>query len=510
MGHNHSLHVDYETLNKQMAQSQFGGGGHSGSLPERALEVRRRRTRREQQIRPVKPPTPEPLLVARAISLPNVNDPEHPQQPVSGDSPPLSPCPLRERRQTISQPIRVPTAPLTEANVHHNSLSPEFTPVLVPPVHFELVKIEDIEIHFDPSSAAAVPTTSTPHDTGSLGHQRDPNDRHLYADHRVHNRRIGSAPSDYFMADFSPQQGQKLPLSLRRRHFSTGIDTEALLPSCSSPQSSFYPKPKRGQSLISFLQSINFSSSSELEQENAHFHICQGVICALEQVKWETKLAKMRSQEEGAEGERVFSSHDCDQPATDESTESLLLSDGSVTADCDLMSVSTSNLSAVVPGVAAEWPRDSNSAEEVALNLLSKFRDGSLPKASDIYWIRHCGGISPGSSGRGSFGDPRAGDSWSTSAFYRGTSDWAPPRPQIIFTQKGFCKKWVVLSLTFGSSRLHSPFFPISAAKKCFKTRTTVAVAVARSCPSSTGASFGGANTRANTIARAATGTKCL
>lgn len=47
----------------------------------------------------------------------------------------------------------------------------------------------------------------------------------------------------------------------------------------------FFPRPKEGQSLASFLSSAQFAGArAELDRENAHFAISEAMISAVEQV----------------------------------------------------------------------------------------------------------------------------------------------------------------------------------------------------------------------------------
>lgn len=47
----------------------------------------------------------------------------------------------------------------------------------------------------------------------------------------------------------------------------------------------FFPRPKQGQSLASFLSSGQFAGArAELDRENAHFAISEAMIAAVEQV----------------------------------------------------------------------------------------------------------------------------------------------------------------------------------------------------------------------------------
>lgn len=108
----------------------------------------------------------------------------------------------------------------------------------------------------------------------------------------------------------------------------------------------------------------------------------------------------------------------------------------------------------------AEWDggdADNWSAESVALSLISKFSDQQLPRACDLLWLvseQVCFSLCLFRNQHTYikcfiFGKKDAKQqllpmpsSWTISPddtvkipFIRGTRDWAPPRPQIIFTR---------------------------------------------------------------------------
>lgn len=48
----------------------------------------------------------------------------------------------------------------------------------------------------------------------------------------------------------------------------------------------YFPKPTKGQSLLSFLTSSQFArANAELDRENAHFSISEAIISAMEQIR---------------------------------------------------------------------------------------------------------------------------------------------------------------------------------------------------------------------------------
>lgn len=95
------------------------------------------------------------------------------------------------------------------------------------------------------------------------------------------------------------------------------------------------------------------------------------------------------------------------------------------------------------PRGAPDGASDIFSAEGVALSLISKFSEKQLPRASDLEWL-----VSEEDAPQALLPLPK---SWpvspddsdvSASTPLRGTQEWAPPRPQIIFTVHPM-PKWV-------------------------------------------------------------------
>ncbi|RZF40378.1 hypothetical protein LSTR_LSTR008808 [Laodelphax striatellus] len=252
----------------------------------------------------------------------------------------------------------------------------------------------------------------------------------------------------------------------------------------------FFPRPTQGQSLASFLSSSQFTrANAELDRENAHFSISEAIISAIEQVKcnqllglvdenaYESdeeinslkqriRLRRRQKQEERRRtliGIALLSDGKTDTTTTtDQSASPLSSSPGDSSDslstdgvdDLELDQVTSSNLddlskSGLSMSMAslyseAEISRSSAtaetpvSAEAVALSLLSQFSDKQLPRASDIEWL-----VTEQDAPQQLLPLPR---SWPVSpdeaedqdmrqaTLLRGTTDWAPPRPQLIFT----------------------------------------------------------------------------
>lgn len=253
----------------------------------------------------------------------------------------------------------------------------------------------------------------------------------------------------------------------------------------------YFPRPVEGQSLTSFLTSARFSRAhdAELDRENAHFSICEAMIAAIEQVKCNRlqrrllddaaddesdeeinrlkqriRLRRRQRQEEKCRGRgwgrdllsdgRTDTTTTTDQSVSPLSTSSeTSASDSLHTEDSELddqqsaskprMSASTASLYSDAESRQARLATDSTmsessmSAEGVALSLISRFSERQLPRASELQWL-----VSEKDAPQRLLPMPK---SWPVSPDeaevegartipLRGTIEWAPPRPQIIFT----------------------------------------------------------------------------
>ncbi|XP_078046287.1 run domain Beclin-1-interacting and cysteine-rich domain-containing protein rubicon isoform X1 [Augochlora pura] len=253
----------------------------------------------------------------------------------------------------------------------------------------------------------------------------------------------------------------------------------------------YFPRPAEGQSLTSFLASARFSrANAELDRENAHFSVCEAMIAAIEQVKcnrqWRLleeaaeesdeeinslkqriRLRRQQRQEERLKdrtwNRELLSDGKTDTTTTDQSVSPLStstdtssdifkdeiedvemndernalklkntrisISMASLYSDADLYQSSPSH------GTDSTLTEGSMSAEGVALSLISKFSEKQLPRASELQWL-----VSKEDAPQGLLPLPK---SWpvspeetenSQTISLRGTTEWAPPRPQIIFT----------------------------------------------------------------------------
>lgn len=259
----------------------------------------------------------------------------------------------------------------------------------------------------------------------------------------------------------------------------------------------YFPRPVEGQSLFSFLSSGQFSrANAELDRENAHFSISEAMIAAIEQVKCNKEIPAAPVPEDGGDesdeeiihltqrlrlrrhqrqqeqrrlvwGVTLLSDGKTDTTTTDQSISPLSTSPGtpsdSISTDGvedleldDSQNISTlkdSGLSVSMASLYSEAElsktasvscepgnatQDSNwSAESVALSLISRFNEKQLPRASDLKWL-----VSEQEVDQQLLPLPK---SWPVSPDevdedmrqatpLRGNMEWAPPRPQVIFT----------------------------------------------------------------------------
>lgn len=271
------------------------------------------------------------------------------------------------------------------------------------------------------------------------------------------------SPGD-FMNTFIPLPGEKIRNRYRKTSLLEGLGSSPLgtTPTTTRPEQ-MSRQPTRGQSLASYLQTAQFSqTNSDLERENAHFSVADAIIAAIEQLKC-TKIQKQesrlgvksrdlrsRSRLKRWDGDvngpipGTSSSPDNACSSTEDSSEvsfeNLSIFNESNSSDDMRLSDTSQNTNDHV--AYAEWGEntlEALSAEGVALSLISKFSDKQLPRASELLWMSPDNepmvspqppGLTPNSL-NGGHPDGR----FRINSVLRGTKDWAPPRPQIIFTR---------------------------------------------------------------------------
>ncbi|KZC13033.1 PREDICTED: run domain Beclin-1-interacting and cysteine-rich domain-containing protein [Dufourea novaeangliae] len=255
----------------------------------------------------------------------------------------------------------------------------------------------------------------------------------------------------------------------------------------------YFPRPVEGQSLTSFLASAQFSrANAELDRENAHFSVSEAMIAAIEQVKFNRQWSLMEEVAEESDEEinclkqriRLRRRQRREERFKGRTWNRDLLSDGktdtttttdqsvsplSTSSDTPSENISTDDIEDVEmndernalklknTGISISMAslysdadlyqsspthrtestltESSMSAEGVALSLISRFSEKQLPRASELQWL-----VSERDAPQRLLPLPK---SWpispdeaenSETVPLRGTIEWAPPRPQIIFT----------------------------------------------------------------------------
>lgn len=141
------------------------------------------------------------------------------------------------------------------------------------------------------------------------------------------------------------------------------------------------------------------------------------------------------SESETSLSSTSFSSVSSDSDLSHASANSISSSNSAVAGDLKYLQIfSVSSHSINDHAAYAEWAEnsfESYSAEGIALSLISKLKDKQLPSASDILMDNP----SSGSLSNDPFHPDSDPYGMRQLTCTRGTADWAPPRPQIIFTR---------------------------------------------------------------------------
>uniref|UniRef100_A0A671RDA7 Run domain Beclin-1-interacting and cysteine-rich domain-containing protein-like n=1 Tax=Sinocyclocheilus anshuiensis TaxID=1608454 RepID=A0A671RDA7_9TELE len=237
-----------------------------------------------------------------------------------------------------------------------------------------------------------------------------------------------------------------------------------------------FRRPSEGQSLISYLSEQDFGSCADLEKENAHFSISESLIAAIELMKCNMRRPVEEAEEEGDSDSEIQqlkqkirlrrlqirhdvysvyrfggsrrSSQDSFHPSdsgSDRDVEDFELK------DADIKRSASSSRSFLSSDSISPSMLQSNSAESVAMGLLRQFEGMQLPAASELDWLgpEHDAPqkllpipdslpISPD--------DGEHADIYKLRIRVRGNLEWAPPRPQIIFSIHSPPKRKVVVA----------------------------------------------------------------
>ncbi|XP_031628160.1 run domain Beclin-1-interacting and cysteine-rich domain-containing protein [Contarinia nasturtii] len=282
-----------------------------------------------------------------------------------------------------------------------------------------------------------------------------------------------SAPGDF--ASFFAANGAKIENRYHHNTIFDNIESSTSSPLCNHDQCANLI-PNRGQSLTSYLQEAQRTrrNITDLERENAHFTLSDAIISAIEEIKCsrmerkiekqhkatiKAKIKKRKSHQRPMKNWIFGDEENCDKnniTATDDDTSSYLsLSEGdekllsSSESDSNISSSSDTTTASNVGDLKrlkifsvsshsindhsafAEWAESSIetlTAEGIALSLISKFKDYQLPRAADLL-------LNTTDSDVRSLLDATSNGKHHQIPYQRGTEQWAPPRPQIIFTR---------------------------------------------------------------------------
>lgn len=247
----------------------------------------------------------------------------------------------------------------------------------------------------------------------------------------------------------------------------------------------YFPRPIKGQTLTAFLTSSEFArSNAELDRENAHFSISEAMISAMEQIRCKRDLnladeqaeesdeeimnlkqrIRLRRRQKLEEKHRKMWGPNLNDKKTDTTTTEASVSPLSTSPETPTQSISSDDVEDLEideaanladqrgismslaslyseadlfkkPRGAPDGASDILSAEGVALSLISRFNEKQLPRASDLEWL-----VSEEDAPQALLPLPKSvpisPDDFEEGPItpLRGTQEWAPPRPQIIFT----------------------------------------------------------------------------
>lgn len=257
----------------------------------------------------------------------------------------------------------------------------------------------------------------------------------IYEKEKLFSGSLSSSPTEIFF-DF-PQAGEKIkkqsPLTTPETKKTRKID-----------------RPSSRQNLTNFIHQIQKSRTKvELDRENAHFHLSEAIIATCEQLKWNRilndkyKISKdlktVKKIEDTSYKNRFKHPSNPDRKkftvgSTDTDTES--------TTSEDMTSIKSKEFEIsesfheITPQL--EWSDNSieaNSAEFIALSLISKFNDKHLPNPSNFMWL-----VSDSQVPQELLPLPDGSlpinpdEQYTLNTYIRGSKEWAPPRQQIIFT----------------------------------------------------------------------------
>ncbi|XP_049300951.1 run domain Beclin-1-interacting and cysteine-rich domain-containing protein-like [Anopheles funestus] len=231
-----------------------------------------------------------------------------------------------------------------------------------------------------------------------------------------------------FLDDLVPQKGRRL-----RKHFN---ELEPFDGQCrfwtDSPLERIHPE----QGCIPILKAVYFSrNNNDLDKENAHFKLAEALISTFELLKWKSFLNRTPSGLSNLDWE-IPSDGGVTVPVASGSSSRRESTQTGNQADTDRTDPLDESCEAI-EAKESIYDERTYSAEEIAISLLGKFHDKQLPSACDFLWL-----VSEQDAPQKLLPVPSGGvidpDETSyphdTGTLIRGTQEWAPPRPQVIFT----------------------------------------------------------------------------
>ncbi|XP_061514146.1 run domain Beclin-1-interacting and cysteine-rich domain-containing protein [Anopheles gambiae] len=229
-----------------------------------------------------------------------------------------------------------------------------------------------------------------------------------------------------FLDDLVPQKGRRL-----RKHFN---ELEPFDGQCrfwtDSPLERIHPE----QGCIPILKAVYFSrNNNDLDKENAHFKLAEALISTFELLKWKSCLNRTASDLSDWE---VGSGPAGDSVGGGGSTRR----EGTEQTGRDADGTDTDESCEAIEAKESVYDERTYSAEEIAISLLGKFHDKQLPSACDFLWLVSEQDapqkLLPMPSGGVIDPDEQQQAHEGAGTLIRGTQEWAPPRPQVIFTYR--------------------------------------------------------------------------
>lgn len=216
-------------------------------------------------------------------------------------------------------------------------------------------------------------------------------------------------------------------------------------PNLLQPNSKDKKRKSSRQNLLQLIHTINSSRQKvELERENLHFYYSEAIISACEQIKWNKMFDEKYKIPKDCRIKQSLSHNNSQknlQPPPKIQAKKFII--GSVEDDTESSlsseepqvesSTSSDDMSENIPQMEWTSSLDSHCAESIALSLMSKFKNVKLPNVHNSSWL-----VNESQAPQQLLPLPDSypinPDECFTFNTIRGSSYWAPPRQQIIFT----------------------------------------------------------------------------